>query len=662
MRSFVVWLFFFSVFGSSATRAQLVVNADAREVSLAGQFAFLDDPSGALTLAEVLTRADQFQSLPGFLNRGYTQAATWLRLDVHNPAPTSRAVLVRLSPPTLDELDVYVEPDPPERMVPGGWVRYSLGDHAPMAGKPIPGALPSFPLSLEPQSHVRVYLRIRSKGAHALRAELDAPEQAQATSLWHAALQSGHIGMAAVLAIVNFLLALRLRDRVYALYGGYLLTLALGGLGIDHLIGVLWPAIAHLLADGLTAIGTGLGFTFMCWFVMAVTKTRANHPWCHRYLLAISVLGVLVFAATGSSAYGLLTQLLVINGPILTSLLVWLPLQMIKRGEVASGRLIFLAFVLSAVGATVTFLRLLGILPINDFTQYALQVSSVAHMLVMMMGLSERVLAAEAAALQSARAAETTARQLASEMTQDLIQSKAQVEQALGREQLMRAEQTRFIDLISHEYRTPLSILRTHLDVISARDLLDEKRLTPMRSAVKRLQSIFSNALHAHRIGRPPPPRMEEIDLAILCRETIFDFENTHPNCLVDFMPGGDSYRVLGDRDLLSTALRNLLDNARKYRDPAQPDCPVTCRLCASVGKVQICVANAKNPAIVGDSQQLFERFVRGPSAAGQSGMGIGLYLVRHILHDHQGTALISNGPPDRFEICLELPGLPSLP
>lgn len=645
-----------------ATRAEVELGADVRGESLAGQFAFLDDPSGALTLAEVLTSADKFQPLPGFLNRGYTQAATWLRLDLRNPTPTSRALLVRLSPPTLDELDVYVEQDTPGRLIQSGWGRYALGDHAPMAGKPIPGALPSFSLSLEPQSHVRVYLRIRSKGAHALRAELDAPAQAQATSLWHAALQSGHIGMAAALAVINFLLALRLRDRVYALYGGYLLTLALGGLGIDHLIGVLWPARAHHMADALTAIGTGLGFSFICWFVMAVTKTRANHPWCHRYLLAISVLGVLVCATTGSSVYGLLTQLLMINGPAVTGLLVWLPLQMIKRGEVASGRLIFLAFVVSAVGASITFLRLLGILPINDFTQYALQASSVAHMLVMMMGLSERVLAAEAAALQSARDAETTARQLASEMTLDLIQSKAQVEQALAREQRMRAEQTRFIDLISHEYRTPLSILRTHLDVITTRGLLDEKRLTPMRSAVKRLQSIFSNALHAHHIGRPPPPRMEEIDLAILCRETITEFENTHPDCLVDFMPEGETNRVLGDRDLLVTAVHNLLDNARKYRDPDQPGCPVTCRLGANEGKVQVCVANAMDPATVVDPQQLFERYVRGPTVAGQSGMGLGLYLVRRIMHDHQGTAFVVNGRPDRFEICLEWPGLPGLP
>jgi signal transduction histidine kinase len=565
--------------------------------------------------------------------------------------------VLRLSPPTLDEVDAYVQIGG-DRENPGNYRHYALGDHAPMADKPLPYALASFPVHLEPASSLRIYLRVRAKGAHALRAELLSPDAAQASNIRHAALQSGHLAIAAGLAAINFLLFFRLRNRIYALYGGYLLTLAVGDLGIEHMIAVFWPAMAHELADLFTAIGTGLGFTFICGFVMAMMHTRLHHPWAHRYLAAIALLGGAVFVASGSDWYGPLTRLLMINGPIVTGLLLWLPWRMIQRGEVATGRLVFMAFAVSAIGAAITFLRLLGFLPVNEFTLYSLQASSIVHMVLMMMGLSERVLAAEKTALESARTAERSARGMASQMTEDLLLSKQQIEQALVRERRMRDEQARFIDSISHEYRTPLSILRTHLDVIAARQLLDGQRLSTMNSAIQRLQDIFSNALQAHRLGRPPQASFAVINLGQLVDEILAEFRQSFPECPVEFESPGEVCRILGDTNLLKTVLRNLLDNARKYRFPNDPRHPVSCRLATLDGGVRLTVANAVDPALSLNRDGLFERYVRGASRAGTSGMGLGLYLIRRILHDHHGEAVIVAGPADVFEIQVTLPRL----
>lgn len=658
MPNHVFWILcIFLFFGNSAS-AERVVAEDAASTSQAQQFVFLDDAQGALTLRDAIRRSAQFQALPDSLNRGYTSAVSWLRLDLHNPELQARSFVLRFSPPTLDELDVYLNNTAGDQEDPDNFYHYALGDHAPMAGKPLPYALASLPVRLEPATHIRLYVRIRSKGAHALHVDYSSLEEAQAASMRFTALQSGHLAIAAALAAINFLLAFRLRDRVHALYGGYLLTLALGVLGIENMIAVFWPTMAHQLADAFTAVGTGLGFTFICGFVMAIMGTRIHHPWVHRYLMAVALLGVAVCAASGSDWYGTLTRLLMINGPVVTGLLLWLPWRMIQRGEVASGRLIFLAFAVSAIGAAIAFLRLLGFLPINEFTLYSLQASSIVHMVLMMMGLSERVLAAEGAALASARTAENTARDLASRMTEDLVQSKQQIEQALDREMRMRHEQARFIDSISHEYRTPLTILRSHLDVIAARKLLDDQRLGPMNSAIQRLQDIFSIALQAHRLGRPPQPRFEEIDLEALFGEVVDEFRLSFPECPVDFRSSSDCHLVCGDRNLLKTAFRNLLDNARKYRHPNDSQHPVSCRLTAAAGTLQLTVANSVDAAITLNHEQLFERYVRGATRSGTSGMGLGLYLVRRILHDHQGEALIVADRRDCFEVRLTLPCL----
>lgn len=631
------------------------VNSDGGRVSLAGHLEFLFDDPGKKTLTDVIADSPSFKRLPGFLNRGYTNSTSWLRVDIHNAGQDVLSQVLMLSPPTLDEVDVYVQQGN-DANSPVDYRHFALGDHTPMADKPLPYTNMALPLEIEPGGVQRVYLRVRSQGSQSLHAEIMSPFAALASNLRHTAMQSAHLAIAAALATINFLIFMRLRDKVNALYGSYLLTLALGDLGIENMIGLFWPDKAHHLADWMTGIGTGLGFTFISLFAIAAMNTRLHHRWVYRYLSVIAILGVAAFLASGSEWYGALTQILMINGPLVTILLVWLPWQMIKRGDVAIGRLILLAFAVSAGGAAITFLRLLGLLPLNNLTLHALQASSIVHMILMMRSLSERVLVAEAAAVQAASNSEKNAIQLATQMTEDIIQSKIQIQDSLDRERRMREEQARFIDSISHEYRTPLSILRTHLDVLDARQLIDGKRLATMSSAVQRLQDIFDNALQAHRIGRPPDPKMEELDFVRLLNEVVNEFQLSFPDCPLQCQTNGSAALITGDEGLLKTALRNIFDNARKYRFPANPDNAVICRLSIEPSRVILLVDNASNPTLPLNRSALFERYVRGATRSTTSGMGLGLYLVRRILHDHHGEVEIVDTAPSRFEIKMVLP------
>jgi signal transduction histidine kinase len=116
---------------------------------------------------------------------------------------------------------------------------------------------------------------------------------------------------------------------------------------------------------------------------------------------------------------------------------------------------------------------------------------------------------------------------------------------------------------------------------------------------------------------------------------------------------------VRGDWGLLTTALRNVLDNACKYRHPETS--PIDVRLaCDEAGLITVTIGNDINPEVSLHRDELFERFTRGGTRGGRSGMGLGLYLVQRILHDHQGYAEIADTPANRFEIRLRLPKTPS--
>ena len=123
---------------------------------------------------------------------------------------------------------------------------------------------------------------------------------------------------------------------------------------------------------------------------------------------------------------------------------------------------------------------------------------------------------------------------------------------------------------------------------------------------------------------------------------------------LVCDAPGGLS--VLGDRQLLSQALTNLIDNAIKYGAPpgAAPQVAVTGRIDAD--KVIIAVRDHGEGIPAEDRGRVTERFVRLDASRSRPGNGLGLSLVAGVMKLHKGTLLLEdNGPGLAAKLVLPL-------
>lgn len=628
-------------------------------VSLSGQLDYLSDKTGALDLQQVIAahRTGSMQKLPGFLNRGYTDATSWLHFSVSRATDVHEDVYLWMSPPLVDEVDVYLQVgsavDAPE-----SYQKISLGDHTPVADKPLQHAKLILPLALKDAGTREIYVRVKSGSSHTLRLWLMSPAAFVEETGESIILQGGHVAIALVLGIVNLLLALRLRDRVYGYYGLYLLSIAIGYLGIDGLLTLLVPSIVHQVSDLLAAITTGLGFAILTSFLMALFETHKGPKWLHRYLQATVVLGIATFALHATPWYGGLANLTHFNGLLLILVVMSRAWILMRQGNTMA-RLLFIAFFASSLGGFVTFMRLVGILPTNHFTFYAFQYCGIIHMVVMTLALSERVLEAEALARVTLKNAEKKATDLANAMTVQLRENYKKLEQTLASEQKTRAEQERFIDIVSHEYRTPLATIQTNLDIVqfkaSSMGAIDQN-ISLMNRAIKRLGELFNNSLlqsefaHGHT-------EAERIELNAFASELVAEVQSNHGGKMLALeQTEAEPATILANPIMLKTALLNGLENALKYSPAASP---VLVRIYRMQDQVILTITNQLAAPMDPDHEKLFEKFHRGSSSHGISGLGVGLYLVKSIIEDQGGNLDIETtgyAPGDEFILHLQWP------
>jgi signal transduction histidine kinase len=146
------------------------------------------------------------------------------------------------------------------------------------------------------------------------------------------------------------------------------------------------------------------------------------------------------------------------------------------------------------------------------------------------------------------------------------------------------------------------------------------------------------------------------LDAAALVFEVAREF-STEPSAKghrIICAPPGRALPVMADREALSRAVWNLLDNAVKY-SPDQPE--VVAETAAAPGGVAIRVTDRGIGIPREEQGRLFQKFVRGESIRkrGIPGTGIGLAMVRHIAEAHGGRVELrsAEGQGSSFSIFL---------
>ena len=190
----------------------------------------------------------------------------------------------------------------------------------------------------------------------------------------------------------------------------------------------------------------------------------------------------------------------------------------------------------------------------------------------------------------------------------------------------------RFVADAAHELGTPLTALRTNLE------LIDDEKIPPTLEQVDRMDALTRNLLALSQLEAIDSEiRYEEVDLASLLREFAEPYASRAEQAELSFNLEivGESVKIKGDAPQLGTLIQNLLDNAIKFTPSGGQ---VHVKLNQQDYAVQLSVADTGIGIPKDDFPNLFSRFHRGRNASAYPGSGLGLAIVKAIADQHRAA------------------------
>ena len=212
------------------------------------------------------------------------------------------------------------------------------------------------------------------------------------------------------------------------------------------------------------------------------------------------------------------------------------------------------------------------------------------------------------------------------------------------------AAQRQLIADASHELRTPVTSLRTNLEVLRTIDELPreerDRLLDDLVEEVGGLATLVGDLVELARDGERPET-IEEVRLDLLAAEVVARARRRADD--VEIRTRLTETLVAGAPARLERAVSNLVDNAVKWSPPG--------------GVVEVAVADGElsvrhhGPGIAeADLPHVFERFYRAPAARSMPGTGLGLAIVHAVAQSHGGSATAEAAPGGGAVVRLRLP------
>lgn len=624
--------------------------------SLAGRVSALRDPERALDLAQVLGMTEAFKPARLSENFGYTRDGVWLRIVL--PAiQDARGVLV-IQPNFMDYLDVYVAPER-DGMTAADFEIFSMGDHRSLSDKGFSGLIDAVPLKFVAGETTVVYVNIRN-GNSSTQVSLGLFQtdafvyRRLAYLLIYGAWAGGMIALALV-QLFFYYFDRQIRYPLLALSTISIAAMYVGNLGFSRVFLFSGWNEGNDIFIGVNA-WWGLAASVLA--ASAIIETKAKSALLHRVYMAamtVGIIGVPVALAGGNFAFAPI-------GTSVSFVMALFNMAVVIRyagQDGTAGQLRAVAYSLTGIGAALTMMQKLGVNWLPFYTLHAYGAASLLQAIILTGALAMRLRDSEAmnksmqaTALFTALNAEKRAARIVEERTEELVRARHVAEDRLRAELESQSRQIQFFEAVSHQYRTPLAVIRSNVDSIGltlpAADTKNQDRIKRVRRAVARLVEVVEiNLSRSQYQGNTFQPVMAVVEVQSVAEAALRRAEDLLGNQICfECDPQAVGALIEADSEMLELAIVNLLENAMKYSSGiamAENSDRVLLRLAQEPGFVVIEVVD-NGIGIPPDAiNWVMENGYRGENARHAEGSGLGLYMVSQIVEAHAGELQIES-------------------
>ncbi|MEY4560425.1 MAG: hypothetical protein RL460_402, partial [Actinomycetota bacterium] len=217
-----------------------------------------------------------------------------------------------------------------------------------------------------------------------------------------------------------------------------------------------------------------------------------------------------------------------------------------------------------------------------------------------------------------------------------------------------------FVANVSHELKTPIGAIGLLAEAIQGAtddSEMVKKFAESMQKESQRLANLVQELIQLSKVqGARVGENSSEVDLAAVITDAVdrnlLLAEQRNIRVVSNAEPGTV---VLGDYEMLVTAVRNLIENAIVYSNPASQ---VGIGLKVVNGVAEIAVTDSGIGISESDQKRIFERFYRvDPSRSRETGgTGLGLSIVKHVAANHGGEVKLFSQPGVGSTFTLRLP------
>lgn len=604
----------------------------------------LEDSTRSMTLNQAIQEGS-WKTVPSkVFSSGYSQSAFWVRLTLQSPE--KQEVILTILPSFLDDLRFYIPPGllsentEQKTRFENGWLMLQQGDNYPDSERSFVWRSFNTALQLHAQKDETIYLRLQTGSTTLIHPQIWTTGAFSKYENIELLIFGMVFGCVLIYSLLSLSLFILLRDRIFAYYLSYALTCSCWYVSVNGFLSLYFLRENPILASNLLGFFACLVFASSAMFMKSVIGIASLYPRIDR-ILGLTIFAQAILALP--SLYGWY--------PYFVSYLMWGTLfqwvvfagiclrQILKNATV--NRYATFTYIVIIVCNSFMILTFLSRLIPQVLTSYMLQIMTFIDLTVLLPSILIHF-------------GNIKKSQQNAEIASTLVHARLDLEKEA------RETQRQWVSIITHEIKTPLTIIdasRQTIETISENDLI-RQRTEKIERATQRIDALVQSFLSDDEIAQRHKHLIrEKIDipqLAIHLRDQLHgDIADRFSLDIADQLSAQTGSLTI-DLELIAIALRNLVTNGLQHGSTGgNVVLSIENHTHGSRAGIAFCVMSNGPPITAAAQERLFHRFHRDGDHAGH---GIGLWASREIARSHGGDAWYENKKIGNNCFCIWLP------